>query len=372
MADRIVVLGAGALSLGFLGPELRDEYEMTFLDTHYKADLVEGIQKRGVYTMNLAASEIQPLKVEDVSAFRLDVPEQDAPIRRHIEQTRLFFTAVGVKNLDGALNWLYERIRDRKDSIYILCSENGENIAEKWRARFPRNIRLLDTVMGRMCRIEEKAEPDYTPVLPGLDWGVVGEAFYGMPLPRSCYDSDVFHARAFNFVSDAEFHARERIKLYAHNGLHFFISAQGRLRNVERLSDLADDPKVTRAARELLDQEIAPALWKDCGRHVGRETFNEYIRLLPDRLFSKTLRDQVARGVRNVDSKFAPNERILGGLRLLLENGIQPRRFYDLIAAGLEVARRDLSEQVARKLYEQIPDEEARHEVEKRWKRLMR
>jgi len=370
VADRIVVMGAGALSLGFFGPELRDEYEMTFVDTRYKADLVAGIQKRGAYTMNLAGGELQPVKVEDVSAFRLDLPEHDAAIRRHIQETRIFFTAVGIKNLDGALSWLFERIRERKESLYILCSENGENIAEKWRARFPENIKLLDTVMGRMCRIEERAEPDYVPVLPDVEWGVVGEAFYGMPLPRSRYDAEVFHSRAFDFVSDAEFHARDRIKLFAHNGLHFFIAAQGRLRDVERFSDMADDPEVTQAARELLDGEIAPALWRECGRHVGREAFEDYMRRLPGRLFSRTLRDMVARGVRNIASKFAPNERILGGLKLLLDNGIAPRRFYDLIASGLEVARRDLSEPAAIELFEALPGEGVRREVEKRWRLL--
>ena len=369
MAEKIVSLGAGALSLGFFGPELRDEYEMTFLDTKAKADLVERIRKRRTYTTNVAGEHIRAVTVEDVDAFRLDVPDQDTAIREHIAQARIFFTAVGIRNLDRALSYLYERIGDRTDNIYIMCAENGENIAEAWRARFPDNIHLCDTVMGRMCRLEECAAPYYAPVEPDIAWGVVGEAFYGMPVSDEQYDADVFHSDAFQFVPEAEFHARDHIKLYAHNGLHFFIAVHGRLKGVERFSDLADDPDMTRAARELLDNEIAPALRKDCGEHVGEKHFDTYMERLPGRLFSRTLRDQIARGVRGVQDKFAENERVMGGLRLLLDNGIRPNRYYDLLAAGIEVAKRDISEQAADEILHRLPTEEIRREVSGRWQK---
>jgi len=370
MSDRIVILGAGGLSLGFFGPELRNEYNLTFLDTHFKADLVSAIQRTHAYTTNLAGADIEPVSVEQVDAFRLDLPEHDAAIREHLDQARIFFTAVGLRNLDKALTWLNERIRRRKDDIYILCAENGEDVAEKWRAQFPPNIHLSDTVMGRMCRVEENAAPDYTPVHPQLPWAVVGEAFYGMPLPDEINNPEVFHSDAFIFCPEKEFHARDRIKLFAHNGLHFFIAVHGRLRNVERFSDMADDPQITTAARQLLHEEIAPALWKDCGEHLGRIPFDDYMDKLPGRLFSKTLRDQVARGIRGVDLKFAPNERVMGGLRLLLDNGIQPDRYYDLIAAGLQVASLEISRETAEGLLENLPAGEVRNEVSKRWKAL--
>ena len=369
MTDRIVTLGAGALTLGFLGPELYEDYRLTFLDTHLKADLVEAVHKQHAYTTNLAGKDIRHITVDGVDAFRLDVPAQDAAIRDHIAQARIFFTAVGIRNLDNALAWLYERIRRRTDSLCILCAENGENIADKWRSQFPENIHLCDTVMGRMCRLEEPALPPYAPVVPDLAWGVVGEALYDMPLPETLYDPDIFHSGAFLFVPQPEFHARDRIKLFAHNGLHFFIACQGRLRNVQRFSDLADNPEVTTAAAALLHEEIAPALWKDCGEAVGRETFDRYMRALPDRLFSRTLRDHIARGIRGIEEKFAPNERVIGGLRLLLANGIQPNHYYDLVAAGLQVVKLDVSANAAA-LLEQLPAGETRDQVETRWKRL--
>jgi len=369
MSDRIVILGAGGLSLGFFGPELRPQYDLTFVDTHYKADLVSEIRRRHAYTTNLAGDTVEPVAIKDIAAFRLDVPDHDAGLRNHIDQARIFFTAVGIRNLDSALSYLTERLRGRTDDVYILCAENGENVADQWRDKLPGNIHICETVMGRMCRIEEQASPNYEPVAPDLPWGVVGETFYGIPVSNRNHDHEVFHSDAFQFVSDEEFRARERVKLYAHNGLHFFIAAYGRLRGAERFSDLADDAELLASAHAILESEIAPALWKDCASAIGKSPFDDYIQRLPSRLLSKTLCDQVARGTRGILDKFAPNERILGGLRLLLDNGIAPARYYDLIANGLEVARRDVSEDAAQKLLSQLPDENIRREVMTRWKR---
>ena len=370
MRDRIVILGAGGLSLGFLGPELYKDYSLTFLDVSVKADLIAEIQKSHSYTTNLAGPEIQPIEVTGVNAFRLDDPEQDAAIRQDVAEARIFFTAVGLRNLDRALSYLAERIEGRTENIYILCAENGENVAEDWRAKTPKNIHVCETVMGRMCRIEEQAAPQYSPVVPALEWGVVGEDLFDMPL-EDCYrDDEVFHSKAFLFCSQEEFHARDRVKLYAHNGLHFFIATQGRLRGVERFSDLADDAEVVQAAHDILLEEIAPALWKDSGPAIGKEAFDAYMKRLPKRLFSKTLCDHIARGVRGIDVKFEPHERVIGGLSLLVENGIQPNRYYDMIAAGLEVARLDHGEELARKLLGNIPGDEAQKEVVERWEKI--
>jgi mannitol-1-phosphate/altronate dehydrogenase len=355
-----------------MGPELQSDYNLTFLDTEAKADFVKAIQRHGEYVTNIAGNVITPESVTPVSAFRLDLPEEDAVIRKHIAEARIFFTCVGIRNLDSALGYLIERIEGRRENIYILCAENGENITENWRNKTPANIHLLDTVMGRMCRLEEKAAPLYAPVSTTIPWGVVGENLYDMPLSNEYLDPEVFHSSTFLFVSPKEFHARDRIKLYAHNGMHFFVAAMGRLRGVERFSDMAEDKEVTRAVSELLRQEIAPALWKDCGEHVGRKAFDAYMERLPKRLFSKTLRDHVARGIRGIQDKFAANERIMGGLRLLKANGVRPKRYYDLIAVGLTVVSLDVSPQAAEALLANIPDAKDRDEVRSRWNELKR
>jgi mannitol-1-phosphate/altronate dehydrogenase len=372
MSDRIVVMGAGALALGFFGPELCDEYSLTLLDVSAKADLVERIRRRGSYTLNLAGADIEAKRVEPSHAFLLDDPAEEASIREHITQARIFFTAVGIRNFDKACAYIVERLHGRTDDVFILCAENGEGVTEAWRRRTPENIRFLDTVMGRMCRIEDQAAPAYVPVQPDLKWGVVAECFYGMPLTDANYDPYVFHSKAFQFVSESEFHARDRIKLFAHNGLHCFLAVQGRLKGKERFHDLAGDPEADTAARALLEEEIAPALWKECGPHVRRAYLRDYLKRLPDRLLSRTLRDQVARGVRGLADKFAPNERIIGGLRLLLRNGVKPDRFLGFIASALRVLDLDGGGSAVPGILAAIEPEDVREESRRRYEALRR
>jgi len=367
MPDRIVVLGAGGLSLGFFGPELSDQYSLTFLDINLKADLIERIQESHAYTTNLAGKAIEPIRVTGVDAFLTDDPAQDAAIRQHVSEAQIFFTAVGIRNLDTAMGYLAERLQGREDSLYVLCAENGEDVTEAWRRKTAENLHILDTVMGRMCRLEENPLPDYTPVEADLDWAVVGEAFYGMPVMEDYHNPEVFHSDTFQFVPEAEFHARDRIKLFAHNGLHCFIAIQGRLRGAERFSDMAGEPDVEGAARALLDEEVAPALWKECGPHVDETYLKEYFARLPGRLLSGTLRDQVGRGVRGLVDKFAPNERIIGGLNLLLRNGVRPKRFVDFIADGLRVVRADAGEAEVETILAHIQDEDIRGRVKERY-----
>ena len=204
------------------------------------------------------------------------------------------------------------------------------------------------------------------PVAEGLDWSVVGEAFYGMPLSDREFNAEVFHSKAFQFVGDAEFHARDRVKLYAHNGLHCFIAVQGRLRGVERFSDMAGVPEVEGAARALLDEEIGAALWKECGPDLDRDYLTDYFERLPGRLLSPTLRDHVARGVRDLSLKFAPNERIIGGLEMLLRNSVKPDRFLDFIADGLKVVRMDEGEEAVAAALANVSEPDLRAEVERR------
>jgi len=335
--DRIVVMGAGALSLGFLGPELTRDYALTLVDTSAKADLVEGLRRCGEYTFNLAGETIERVTVGNVVAHNLEDQGDAASIASDIAEARLFFTAVGIRYLDAALGFLAGHLKERRDEAFVFCAENGEHIAEGWRERLPGNIHICDTVMGRMCRMEEHPGDEYAPVMPSLNWGVVAEDFYGIPVSTDDYRPEVFHSQAFEIVSPREFDAREHIKLCAHNGVHLFIAVMARAKGLQYFSEARQDAEIMADAGRLLQDEISPALWKEYGRHVDEAYYRAYMDRLLGRLVSPTLKDAVARGVRGLADKFAPNERVVSVLRLLRRNGVDPRVFRKLIVQGLKM-----------------------------------
>ena len=353
MADRIVVMGAGALSLGFLAPELVRDYPLTLIDTNAKAEFIEGLRAEGRYTFNLAGDTIKPICVENVTALNLQNDRDADTISAHMAEARLFFTAVGVRNLDKVLAYVLERLAGRSHELFVLCAENGEDLAARWRDRSNPNTHICDTVMGRMCRLEENPGPDYAAVFPSgandAGWGVVAEDFCGIPVSTEVARADVFHSDAFEIVAPEEFHAREQIKLFAHNGMHLFIAVSAHLKGMAGFAEAGQDHAIMREARALLHEEIAPALWREHGPPHGpldEPYFRAYIdRLLP-RLVSTTLRDTVARGVRGLPDKFAANERIMGGLALLMRSGIEPNVFDTFIVRALRVAAQSGGEKV--------------------------
>ena len=58
MKKEILIFGAGALSLGFLGPELSKDYEITFIDREYKSGFLTHLRKENRYRFNISFPKI--------------------------------------------------------------------------------------------------------------------------------------------------------------------------------------------------------------------------------------------------------------------------------------------------------------------------
>ena len=70
--------------------------------------------------------------------------------------------------------------------------------------------------------------------------------------------------------------------------------------------------------------------------------------------------------MRGLAPKFSPNERIIGGLELLLRNTVRPNRSLDFIAGALAVICADEGAPAATCALANIQDEGIRDEVENR------
>jgi len=66
-ADRTcVVFGAGALGLGFLGPELAGDYRMVYVDIPQKGEFLGHLCAAGAYTANETGPSARAVRVEGV------------------------------------------------------------------------------------------------------------------------------------------------------------------------------------------------------------------------------------------------------------------------------------------------------------------
>lgn len=341
-----LVFGAGALGLGFLGPELAGHYRMVFADINLKADLLSALHGDGRYCMNESGPACTTLEIAGVDAVNLEAePER---LAHEVRNATLIFTAVGEPNLGKVAPVIAQAHggvigRD----LRVLCCENGIHIAEKMRGHLkvafggqvPRQIRVSDTVMGRMCQFLPEGHAPWQPIHPGLAAVVVGEPFYGMPVEAHCMGDLPDPGDAFQICDGPRFEALEDLKMFSHNGLHAFLASLGTLRSREFFCDLTADAEVMALTRQLMVDEIGPAMFV---KHRGAMDRNEYLNYVPTiirRILCPGLHDAIARGTRGMPRKLLPWERFISGIRCVREQGGRPAVYCRGLAAAIRVAR---------------------------------
>jgi mannitol-1-phosphate 5-dehydrogenase len=122
------------------------------------------------------------------------------------------------------------------------------------------------------------------------------------------------------------------------------------MRGVERIADLSKHPDVMAFLRAAFIQESGEALIR---RHGGkdslftREGYRAYADDLLARMVNPFLHDSVARVGRDPERKLAWDDRLVGTLRVALEQGVKPSRYAFGTAAALAVLDRNTLETIA-------------------------
>jgi len=342
-----VVFGAGALGLGFLGPELGRDYRMVYVDIPAKAEFLDYLSAAKQYTYNQTG---QSARAVVVSGVRGVSTADEAQVQDALGDAALVFTAVGEPNLPRVAPVLARaaELRDEQRPLRILCCENGLEIAAKLRRHIESALekdaggRLVtaDTVMGRMCKVVSPPDDGLVPVGPGFDWAVAAEPFFGIPVPRSALKGLRRPGAAFQPMSDAAFAAREDVKMCAHNGLHAFLALVGLFEGKSYFCELRDDSRALSMAYTLLMDEVGQALFRKHGRALDRNYYLNYATTILRRTTCPGFHDTVARGTRGLMTKLEPWERLVSGVRLIAAQGIVPEVYATALAAAIMVARK--------------------------------
>ncbi|MCK4245250.1 MAG: hypothetical protein KAX20_06445 [Candidatus Omnitrophica bacterium] len=335
MKEKILIFGAGALSLGFLGPVLAEDYKLIFCDSDFKKDLIKFLQKENSYLVNICSEKITPFKVSGVTGFNLSMEGERNRIKKILKSIRIVFTAVGSKGIDETLNFINDNSqKGRKERLYIFSAENDKTILKRWRGKFGEKIRLCDTVMGRMCRIDHPGKY-YQPVGSDLEEAVIAENFYGLPVPADIYFSAGLRGKAWQVMAEEEFTARSYLKLFGHNGAHAYLSYSGALQGFKYFHQV--NLKLLSEVKFLLNKEVGPAILHRYGDLLSQTEVKEYCRRLIERITSRTFSDSIERGIRNSLDKITSGERWIEGARFILKNGFTPKYFCRIIAAGIKL-----------------------------------
>ena len=348
----ILIFGAGALSLGFLGPELSKDYQITFIDREYKSDFLAYLKRENRYRLNISFPQLKVTEIDNVTGLNLDNPQEKALLIDKISKVPIIFTAVGSSHLKSVASILAEGIRERKskNSLFILCSENGWNIEtlmesylKEYISNLSSSVKIGNPIMGRMCRCEEnvKKEGVYQSVADGFNWAVIAEPWYGIPLVESIAKDEVFFGKTFQTKEKREFTALKRMKFLLHNGTHAFLSHLGYLKGYSHFYQLVEEKELLRLTHKMINDEIIKALLSYYGDVLDESEVNNYATCLLRRILCPVFKDSIERGVRGSLEKLKPEERLISGAKFIISSGHLPEIYSMMIAAAIEISRKE-------------------------------
>ncbi|MBC8254011.1 MAG: hypothetical protein H8E35_08275 [Ardenticatenia bacterium] len=339
---KAVIVGAGALGLGFLVERLAPDYDLWLADvsTNANIDTLRQIEADQGFTVNRCS--LQSMQAHRVTGrlqlILADTPEGRPQLDQALAQADLVLTATGRSVLDRVVASIAPTLNGRQRKVWLLFCENGLHIAASYAASFGPQTVLVDTVMSRMCRFDQPQENGFQPIRPGQRLALVIEDYAFLPLDADLCDGGPF-SPAFSLVPPAEFRLWEDIKLYLHNGMHAFIACRDFLEGVERFSHTP--AWIRDQARRVMEDEVIPAIVRT---HAGAdpEGVEQYGLDLLERFFSPAFDDSVERGVRGLAEKLAPDERLVGGCTYIRRAGIEPEGYAGTIEVGRQILARDV------------------------------
>lgn len=234
------------------------------------------------------------------------------------------------------LHWLQEGFKkqpDRRRLIY--AAENHNHAAEELEqiiGSFPAT-HFLNTVIGKMSCIfpaEECAKRGIPTLTPTADRGHLVEAFNQI-LIQSC--SGIDGRQVQGLIDKAELLPFEEAKLYGHNAIHFWLGMHAQQKGVSFMHELANDTALRSKARKAFVDESGAALckkWAGVDALFTADGFAAYADDLLDRMVNPFLTDRVDRVCRDLERKLGWNDRVIGTMRICLDQQVDPH----LLACG--------------------------------------
>lgn len=332
---RCVILGAGKIARGFIGHLLYlSEIPFTFVE---KFDgLVDLINERGQYTVNILGNSEKNCVVKNVSAIRFSDVDK---VAEAIADADAVFTSVGGKNLGDLVPLLTKGIEEKAKkggNLNIVTCENWklpatimkngveEAISEEAKEYFHAHVGMTEAVIMRSA-IESPAE------LLAQDPLIVNvQDFWELPVDASRIVGELPNIQGLKLIP--EFTGFLERKFYTYNAANGTTSYLGALLGFEKIADAAHDERILK----ILDgvyQETAQALSKK--HHFPLDEQLAFTLTSKRKLQDYTIVDFIERNARDPLRKLGKDDRLVGSARLVLDYGIRPDNLCIAIAAAI-------------------------------------
>jgi mannitol-1-phosphate 5-dehydrogenase len=331
-----VQFGAGNIGRGFLGQLFSDGgYEVVFVDV--APELIAALNVERRYPIRL----VGPDRHETVwvgPARAVDGRDNDA-VAEAVARADIAATAVGAGVLPVVARSLAAGLERRwaegDRPLDVLIGENMQrgaetmrgyllsHLSEEARAVAETRLGLVDTVISRMVPVRERA-PGESPLLVHV------EDYARLPVDASAFRGAI--PAIPGLEPRAAFAAYVDRKLYGHNLGHAVAAYTG-----YRAGCCFIHEAVALAAVRAEVEEVMALTGEALIRRHGfpRAEQEAYTADILRRFANAELRDTVTRVGRDPLRKLGPEERLIGGARLVQEQGLNPERIARAVAVAL-------------------------------------
>ncbi|MBN1992402.1 MAG: hypothetical protein JW953_06830 [Anaerolineae bacterium] len=331
-------------------------------------EVVDAVRRAGGYfSLNIAhAKRIEQARIGPIE---IENPAQAADRQRlmaAIAQAQEIGTAIPnvtayVSEGPGSLHrilaqGLRQKVVKGGPRAVIYTAENyshaAELLQEKVLAQIPPSeqpavcsrVRFLNTVIAKMSGVvadpQHMRQAGLTPITPKSQRAFLVESFNRILISKTQFDEkEASFQRGIGIFTEKEnLLPFEEAKFYGHNAAHALAAYLGAVKGVQRIADLQAAPGVFAFLHAALVEETGQALIR---KYAGLDPlfteagFREFVDDLLERMFNPYLQDTVERVGRDPARKLGWEDRLIGAIRLALQQGIQPRRYALGAAAAL-------------------------------------
>ena len=340
------------------------------------ADAVDSLRhSAGCYAVNVAqADRVEVARVGPVQIENPAVPRDAArlvnavagaeEIATAVPSVR-FYTGPGPGSIHRILaEGLRRKAVARGPRAVVYAAENHNHAAEILEAavfdEIPtaehapvrERVCFLNTVIGKMSGVVSDADEiqalKLATVTPESSRAFLVEAFNRILISQLCFPrapGEPRFQRGINaFVEKEDLLPFEEAKLYGHNATHALAAYLCSLRGLERIAELRQTPELRAFIRAAFLEESGAALIR---KHAGKDRlftpdgYREYADDLLVRMTNPHLHDSVERVGRDPDRKLGWDDRLVGTLRVALQQNVVPRRY--ALGTGAALAALDPS-----------------------------
>ena len=332
-------IGLGPIQTGiFLAGAAKGGFDRIVIAEVNEA-LKNAVNASGSVTINIAAADrVYSETYNNVEAYNPNDPaEVEKLIDAAAEADELATALPSVKFFAYCAPWQPERRR------FFYTAENNNHAAEELEKAIGTpfaNTYYLNTVIGKMSGVVP-ASADRPGLAAGVENAHLVEEFNTIYI-SSC--PGIEERKVKNLHVKTDLYPFEEAKLYGHNATHFLLATLGKAVGFKTMDEVAAKPELIEIARQAFFNESGAALIKKYAA-LNDELFTEagfkdYVDGLLVRMTNPFLKDAIDRITRDLERKLSWEDRVIGTMRLVLEQGGVPANF----AKGAKLAAAEFAE----------------------------